>query len=182
MNLQEEKSSMKIEKNLKPKASNAPSSLVNRTTLVLCMLVSTLFLVSCQPYPPYGTTYSHGYRPQVIPIYYQLPPQTQKKQMTTSARKSSSQSHHAVVAKKRMPKPQSSHMMPPPTTHGYHARLDKSRYPTMGYRPFYRVVGVDGSATYLHENVFWEWYHRAIKSGVYVKIFDPYDPNAPPAK
>jgi hypothetical protein len=52
----------------------------------------------------------------------------------------------------------------------------------MGYRPFYRVVGVDGSATYLHENVFWEWYHRAIKSGVYVKIFDPYDPNAPPAK
>lgn len=135
---------------------------------VVCLM--TGFLASCQNSP---YMYQQPQRPTVVHIFYERPP--------SKAPKIKEQAVQSV-AKKRMPKPQSSHMTPPPTSHGYHARLDKTLYPTMNYQPFYRVLGSDGAQTYLSESVFWEWYRRAVKSGVYVKVFDPYDPKAPPAQ
>lgn len=170
------------------KASNAPSFLAGQKFLIMCLLFAGL-LTSCQnsPYPYYQSYVQQRY--QAVPVYQQAPrqpivcgpSQRSPSEVNEALRKLNSQGKVGQSQRsKRMPKPQSTYADPSVPTSGYHARLDKTLYPSMDYKPFYRVLSPTERWN-LSEHSFWDWYGRA-KDHVFIRVFDPYDPKAPPSR
>jgi hypothetical protein len=170
---------MRIEK-LKPcKASNASSFLAGSMTHIMYLFSAVLLLCSL-------TSCQSGYYPHEH-SQYQAQRQfalVQQPAMRFRAVKSSSVQNVGKTdgKSKGLPKFQSTYVDPPTPKSGYHARLDTTKYQSMGYMPYYRVLSPTQRWN-MPEKAFWEWYTPAQKRGwKYIKIFDPYSTTAPPSK
>lgn len=136
----------------------------------LMVLLIVGLLASCQYRPQY-----QPWNPAMRPIVYEVPPISKQGAVTF---KKAPQSVRAKQTVRRKLKPQSTFMDPPVPPYGYHARLDMTKYQATGYKPFYRILSPT-ERWYSSKSQFWNWYTRAKKSGVYIKIYDTYDPSAP---
>ena len=185
---------MKTKKSWLKSAKNAPSFLARKMFLVVCLLVVGL-LASCQnspyPYQSYAQPYVQQQWYRSTPVYQQAPAphpivcgpsQRTSSEVNKALRKLNSQvkALGQPQKSKRLPKPQSTRVDPPLPTSGYTARLDKTLYPSMDYKPFYRVLSPTERWS-LSEKSFWRWYGDA-RRYVVIRIFDPYDPKAPSSR
>ncbi len=162
-------------KKMRPQVSGVLKTLLVRISFAVCLLVC-ICLTSCQSRP-----YPYGYPQYQMQRQFAPAPRTT---MSIRAVKSDSAQNVSKAKSKssRPPKFQSTYVDPPLPKNGYHARLDTTKYQSMGYVPFYRVLSPTRRWN-MPEKAFWEWYTPAQKRGWnYIKIFDPYSRTAPPSK
>lgn len=176
---------------MKHTASNAPSFLAGRTTLIMCALA--LCLTSCQVgvykgldgrlyrVPPEILYYNQYPAPNPAPTYsYPQPVAAQQPQVQRSVQpkpRTSLATVNAPQVSQRPIRSQSKHVTPPIPREGYNARLDTRRTAEHPNGLFW-VVDTAGNLTKLPPDKFWRWRAECLRHRVSIRAFDQYDPDS----
>jgi hypothetical protein len=167
-------------KKLKPnKASNAPTSLVGRMSLIVYLMVIGL-LTSCQSGP---YSFYQPQRPTVVHIFYErppsktVPPSSQKSVVSrVTASKGRSSQTARTQPSSRLPQNQSKRVhVPTPVYEEYSARWDKRKV-SDSKDGVYWVVDRWNRTWRMKPTEFWPFWAKHIYLGGRMKIYDPYSP------
>lgn len=173
---------------MKQSASNASSSLAGRTTLIMCIVLGSL-LTSCEvgvykgldgrlyKVPPQLLYNNNQYStPNRVPSY-NYPPQvaTRQQQNRTKTMSRSGVSTKTLRQQQESSKSQSKYVLPPIPLYGYHARWDTR--PVKGSpNGLFWVVNPANQKSGLPPDNFWPFWSKCVYNGVYIKVFEKYDP------
>ena len=172
---------------MKQSASNASSSLAGRTTLIMCIVLGSL-LTSCEVgvykgfdghlyrVPPQLLYNNQHTTPNRVPSYsYLSQVATQQQQNRMKTVPQSGVSIKKQRQQQERSKSQSKYVLPSIPLYGYHARWDTR--PVKGSpNGLFWVVNPANQKSGLPPDNFWPFWSKCVYNGVYIKIFEKYDP------